>query len=69
VGLLEMTVADNSSTVKAWDSDQDSSNEVAGSFSTTAGITVAAQNIASSSAVQQSVNVQANLTPGGGGGL
>jgi hypothetical protein len=62
--LLDSTVADNSTVVEGWKSDQETTNDVSGSFGNAAGISVAAQNLGQASAVQQSVNVQANLTSG-----
>jgi hypothetical protein len=40
----------------------DMSNAISGSFSNSAGITVASQNSGINALVQQSVNVQANLS-------
>ena len=59
--VLESTVADNETVVEGWKSGQSTTNDVSGSFDAAAGISVAAQNLGQSSAVQQSVNVQANL--------
>ena len=59
--VLGSTVADNQTTVDGWKSEQSAANDVAGSFEGAAGINVAAQNLGQSAAVQQSVNVQANL--------
>jgi hypothetical protein len=59
--VLGSTVADNQTVVEGWKSEQASANDVSGSFEAAAGISVAAQNLGQSSAVQQSVNVQANL--------
>ena len=59
--VLGSTVADNETTVSGWKSDQETTNEVNGSFGGVAGISVAAQNLGQSAAVQQSVNVQANI--------
>jgi hypothetical protein len=42
---------------------------LAGSFGSASGISVAAQNLGQASAVQQSVNVQANLGSSGSVGL
>jgi hypothetical protein len=60
--LLDSSVSYNSTSVKAYDdSKQSADNGLAGSFGNASGISVAAQNVGQSAAVQQSVTVQANL--------
>jgi len=56
-----MTVAANETTIGAWKADQSASNEIDTAFGAPAGVNIAAQNLGQASAVQQSVNVQANL--------
>lgn len=54
-------MAANETTIGAWKADQSASNEIDTAFGAPAGVNIAAQNLGQASAVQQSVNVQANL--------
>jgi len=65
VSALDSTVSNNKTSIDGVKATHTTGNDVAGSFGQASGVNVAAQNVGSSSLVNQNVNVQANM--GGSG--